>query len=106
MARQTLRAYASGSATVSTAAKAISHADFSWSAGELASADRAVVTAIAQPVNYLPDGGTPTATYGISVGANANATIDGNGNVQGTSFIRQGGTDSTVTVVLYKQEGA
>ena len=106
MARQELLAFASGSATVTNAAKAISHADFSWSAGELAAADMAEYSSYTQATNYLPDGGTPTATFGIPLAAAETRTIRGNANIQATQFIRQGGVDSTMSVVLYKLQGS
>ena len=105
MARQALTAYASGTMTISGTAILISNATLAFSAAELAAADEAVVTAHAQPLNLLTDGTAPTATYGISVGAEANYTIVGNTNIQAAQFIKQGATDATISVVLYKLGG-
>lgn len=99
------RPVAFGSATVSNAAKAISHEDFGFSAAQLAEANRAVISAHAQPIHFRYDGGAPTATIGHHADdstENAPRVVLGNANVQALQFIREGGTDSVVSVTLEK----
>ncbi len=94
-----LKAFTSGSAAVSSTAKAVSHADFSLSAANLALALAATVTAHTDAVVFTYDGSTPTATHGHVVPASSTVVVEGNGNIQNLKFIRQT-TDATVSVTL------
>lgn len=95
-------AYQTKTATISNSAVAISAAGWSWTAGNLALADAAVITAHSNPVCVTWDGTTPTATTGAFVAAGASVTIHGNTNVQAIKMIRQAGGDATVSVTLEK----
>lgn len=95
-------AYRTKSATISSTAVAISAAGWSWTAGDLAAADRAVITAHGQPAVVTWDGTTPTATLGMDLAAGATVVVSGNKNVQAVQLIRQGGSDATVSVTLEK----
>lgn len=93
-------AYQTKAATISSAAVAISAAGWSWTAGNLALADQAVITAHSQPVCMTWDGTTPTATVGMYIPAGGTVTVVGNDNVQAVKLIRQGGSDATVSITL------
>ena len=95
-------AYRTKAATISSAAVAISAAGWSWTAGDVAAADRAVITVHTQPVVMTWDGTTPTATLGMYLPAGATVVVSGNKNVQAVQLIRQGGSDATVSVTLEK----
>lgn len=95
-------AYAMKGATISNAAKAISHADFSWAAGDLAGADIAVISCNTNGVVLTWNGTDPTTTLGYPLAAGASLTLKGNGNIQAVKFIRSGGTDAAVSVHLEK----
>lgn len=94
--------YQTKTATISNSAVAISAAGWSWTAGNLAAADQAVITAWSQGISMTWDGTTPTATCGMALAAGASATVVGNRNVQALQFIRSGGSDATVSVTLEK----
>lgn len=95
-------AYRTKAATISNTAVAISAAGWSWTAGDLAAADSAVITAHSQPVVITYDGTTPTATLGMVIATGATVTITGNANVQVVQLIRQGGSDATVSITLQR----
>lgn len=99
---QAMKAYRTKTYTVSSAAVAISAAGWSWSAGDLAQADRAYVTAHTNPLVLTWDGTTPTATTGMYVGAGATVLVEGNANIQALQMIRQGGADAVASVTLEK----
>lgn len=86
--------------TISSTALAISAVGWSWTAGDVESADRAVITTHTQPIIVTWDGTTPTATLGQHVAAGSSLTISGNVNVQNVKMIRQGGSDATASVTL------
>lgn len=93
------RAFACKSAAVSSASKAISHADFTWGTSDLSLAAQATITAHTQAVVFTYDGSTPTATHGHVLPANGTVSIQGNTNIQALKFIRQS-ADATVSVTL------
>ncbi|MBN2392099.1 MAG: hypothetical protein JXR84_15335 [Anaerolineae bacterium] len=88
-------------AAVTNVVKAISHADFGFSAAQLASANRARISCRTGGVMLTYDNATdPTATVGHLVAANESLVIEGTDNIRYIRFIREAGTDSTVTVTL------
>ncbi len=95
-------AYQTKTNTVSNSAVAISAAGWSWTAGNLALADAAQITAHSNPVCVTWDGTTPTATTGALIASGATVTVHGNANVQAIKLIRQGGADATVSITLEK----
>lgn len=97
---QTTKAFRMKSATISNAAKAISHADFAWTAGDLVQADRAILTARTAGVMYTYDGTDPTTTLGHLLPRDGTVEILGTANVQALKFIREAGADATLTVTL------
>lgn len=99
---QTTVAYAAKSATISSAAKAISHADFAWGASDLEAAELAIVGARTAGIMVTFHGADPTATFGHSIDASGEMEVIGNGNIKAMRFIREGSVDSVVTVTLEK----
>ena len=93
------KAFQTKALAITGTAKAI--ASFGFSTAELTKADRAVITAFAQPVVIAVDGNTPTSTLGTYVGANDSITIDGNLNINNLQIIKAGATDSTASMTLY-----
>lgn len=102
MAVQARLAYRTKAATISNSAVAISAAGWSWTSGDLAKADAAVVSAIGNGVSLTWDGTTPTATLGMPLPAGSTVEIEGNGNVQALQLIRSGSGDATVSITLEK----
>ena len=98
-------AYRTKTVTISTAAVLISAAGWSWTAGDVAAADAAVVSAIGQGISMTFDGTTPTATLGVPVPAGSTVTVEGFTNVANIQLIRSGGADATVSVTLEKWPG-
>ncbi len=94
--------YRTKAATIGNTAVAISAAGWSWTAGDLAAADAALITAHTQPAVMTWDGTTPTATLGVVIATGATFRIEGNANVQAIQLIRQGGSDATASVTLEK----
>ena len=102
MTLQVTCGYASGSATISNAAKGIDHVDFGFTAEELAQAERARFSAGDDSVRYTKDGTTPTDTIGHPVVQDAQPTvISGNRDVIRLDFIRIT-TDAVLYVELEK----
>lgn len=95
-------AYQTKTNTISNSVVSISAAGWAWTAGNLALADAAVITAHTNPVCMTWDGTTPAATTGLYIAAGATVTILGNTNVQAIKLIRQGGADATVSITLEK----
>lgn len=95
-------AYQTKTATISSAAVAITAAGWSWMAGNVALADQATITAHTNPVVVTWDGTTPTATIGLYIAANASVTVRGNANVGNIQLIRSGSSDATVSITLEK----
>ena len=93
-------AYQTKASAIADTAVAISAAGWSWTAGNLALADQAVVTAHTEPVCMTWDGTTPTATVGMYIPAGGTVTVVGNDNVQAIKLIRQGASSATVSVTL------
>jgi hypothetical protein len=100
MAEFGYKARAAGYATVSNVAKALSHADFGFTAAELAAARSAVISASSAGVNMLYSGDAPTATFGHPINAGSTIVVLVNENIQALKFIRSGGSDAVVTVTL------
>lgn len=92
----------SNATTISNAAKAISHADFGWTAGSLAKADYAMISAVSADVMFTYDGTDPTATLGHPLVADQIIRIEGNPHIQALKFIRKGSSDATMTITLEK----
>ena len=94
-------ALATGSATVTNAVKAISHADFGFSTAELVAARKATLSVIANTVMVTWDGTDPTITLGHSLLAAGQGwqVVEGNGNIIRLKFIRLSG-DGVVTITL------
>lgn len=99
---QAPKAFRTKTSTISNSAVAISAAGWSWTIGDLTSADYAVITAHTQPVIVTWDGTTPVATTGRHIAAGGTVTITGNANVQAVQLIRQSGSDATVSITLEK----
>lgn len=97
---QAAHGFRTKAATISTTAVAISAAGWSWTAGDLASADQAVVTAWSNGASLTWDGTTPTPTLGRALAAGETVVIVGNRNVQALQFIRSGAADAVVSVTL------
>ena len=93
-------AFKFGSATVSNAVKAISHADFGFSAGNLAIARSARITARTGGVMFTYSGDNPTTTAGHLLAADASVVIEGIANISALKFIREASTDGTVSITL------
>lgn len=90
------------SATISNAVKAISHADFNWTAGDLEKASAAWISTT-QNVRYTFDGDTdPTTTLGHPIGADGTVFIPDGRLVRDLRFIRTGASDAVVTVTLLR----
>jgi len=89
------------SATISNAAKAISHADFAWGNQDLGKAAAAWISST-QGVRYTFDGTDPTTTLGHPIGADGTVYIPDGRLVRDLKFIRTGGTDAVVTISLLK----
>ncbi len=102
MTIQTTVAYATKSATISNASKAISHADFAWGVTDLALAQVAYVTVRTAGVMVNWSGVDPTTSAGYFLAQNANLEVVGNANILNLEFIREAGADATVTVTLEK----
>ena len=102
---QTTVAYQTKSATVTNAVKPISHADFGFTAGELAAADRAYVSARTAGIMISWSTVDPSATVGHLIAQNAILEVQGNVNVQNLEFFREAGADATVTITLEKYPG-
>jgi hypothetical protein len=90
-------------ATISNAAKAISHADFGWGGSDLSDASlrKATITARTGGVMYTMDGTDPTATLGHLIPVNTTVVIEGTpNNISRLKFIREAGTDAALTISL------
>jgi hypothetical protein len=98
----TTNGFRTKAATISDTAVAISAAGWSWTTGDLAAADAAVITAFTQPAVVTWDGTTPTATLGAYIPAGGSVRIEGNINVQRVQLIRASGSDATVSITLEK----
>ncbi len=72
------------------------------SAENIALADRAVITAITQPLRYTYDGTVPTIVNGhqLNITADKPTVIKGKISVGNLKFIRQTGTDGVVLITL------
>jgi hypothetical protein len=103
--RKPTSVYAMKGATVSNSAKAISHTDFAWAGTDLAEAGlcKATITARTGGVMFTMDGTDPTTTLGHLIAAGATYVVEGTpNNITRLKFIREAGTDSSVTISLEK----
>jgi len=100
MRTATATAFQTKTITVSSTALAISNAGFAWTAGNLALADAAVITAHTNPICITWDGTTPTATVGMLIPAGATVNVLGNANVLAIKLIRQSSADAVASVTL------
>lgn len=95
-------AYAVKTATVSNAAKAISHADFGFTADQLAAADHAIISVNAEGVFATWEGTDPTTSLGHYLAATHAPFVVRGRNVANLKFIRAGSNDATVSITLEK----
>lgn len=85
--------------TVSTVVKALT--DFLFTAGQIGKAVRAVITCRTGGVMYTYDGATdPTAAIGHLCAVNATVEVFGKQNIYALRFLREAGTDASVTITL------
>ena len=89
---------ASKSASVTTV-KAISHADFGFTAAQLAAANYVILSAATAGVNMLWDGQDPTATFGHPLNTGFIIAFGGNAKINLLKFTQQSAA-STVTITL------
>lgn len=94
--------YQTKTAAIADSAVAISAGGWAWTAGNLALAERAVVSAWTNGVSLTWDGTTPTATTGLPLAAGETVMIDGNANIQALQMIRSGASNATVSITLEK----
>jgi hypothetical protein len=99
---QAMKAFRTKTATISNSVAAIADAGWSWTAGDLAAADRAKITAHTNPICVTWDGTAPAATTGMYVAVGATVEIEGNANILALKFIRQGAGDGVASVTLEK----
>lgn len=100
---QAPKAYQTKTCTVTTPGViTMASGGWSWTAGYVALADQAVITAHTNPVTITWDGTAPTATVGMYVPAFSTVVVTGNANVQALQFIRAGGADAVVSITLEK----
>lgn len=94
--------YVTKSATISNAAKAITHGDFAWGTTDLALARLAIISPRSAGVMFTYDGTDPTATFGHPIATSGIVAIEGNANIRALKFIREAGVDATLTITLEK----
>lgn len=87
-------------ATISNTAKAMDF--FSFTAGYLAKAAKAIITFRTGGCMVTFDGTDPTATNGHYYAANTTIEVYGNSRIAAMKFLREAGTDSVVTITLEK----
>lgn len=96
----------SGSATVTNVAKAIDHADFGFSAEQLAAATRAVFSVHSGNAHYCYCGTTPTVDTGHMLQQLfPPQVVMGNPHVNNLAWIREGAVDCIVYVTLECEQG-
>lgn len=94
-------------ATVSTTAVPITDAGFGFTANELATATRAVISSHSASAHMRWDGGAPTATVGHHLGeATRPQVVWGKATIGNLQFIREGSQNVQVTVTLETTQGA
>ena len=89
-------------ATVSNVAKAITHADFGFTAGILASAEVAFITSRTAGVMVTWDGTAPTGTVGHLVDTTMLGpfVVKGRAKINALNFLREAAVDAEVTITL------
>lgn len=104
MARQiqTTDAYRTKTATISSTAKPITHADFGWETGDIETAQIAYITVTLAEINFTWDGTTPTSTVGMLAPANVSYAVIGNVNIRSLQFIRATNVDALLSITLEK----
>lgn len=99
--KRTTTGYQTKAAAISSAAKAISHADFGFSAAELETAVRATITALSNDMAFTYSGVTVTAALGHVIAAKSTVVVTGNVNIKALQFIRLS-ADGSIVVTLEK----
>tara|TARA_R110002167_G_scaffold175102_2_gene374273 strand:- start:515 stop:850 length:336 start_codon:yes stop_codon:yes gene_type:complete len=93
-------------ATVSTVAVLLTGVGFGFTANELATATRAVMSCHSADAHYRYDGGVPTSTVGHHINeGNRPQVVYGHGNINALQFIREGSQDTSVTITLETSQG-
>lgn len=108
MAEFAYEARVAGSATVTNASKGIDHAHFGFSAGQIATAKLATITALATDgagtavggVNFLYEGTDPTVILGHHLAAGDTVGVLKKENIANLKFIRSDSVDAVVTITL------
>jgi hypothetical protein len=94
------RAIAHATATISSTAKALTDSPFSITQANVDAAAFVRISCDTQPARYTYDGTVPTASVGHILPVNTTIEIAGANNIRNLQFIRQGGSDATVSVTL------
>jgi len=93
--------------TATVGGTAVAITAFGFTAGELASATRAVLSAHSASAHMRWDGGVPTATVGHHIGEGGNPqVIYGTATIGNLQFIREEHQDVQVTITLETTQGA
>ena len=107
MAMAGMECFAMASATVSNTAKSITHADFGFTATQLAQADNAIICSRVAGIMYdWHPSISPTANLGVFLAANGSVSFPGTVSIGRLQFIREGAADATVTVKLERRVDA
>lgn len=94
------KAFARAAGAVSSSSLALTASPFSFTAAQLANAQMALIQATAQScsVAFL---GADAVAGDFVIAAGEHLIVYGNESIDNLRFIRSGGTDSTVLVVLF-----
>ena len=88
-------------ATISNSAVTLTTAlKFVFTAAQIDASSRARISCDTQPVRYRYDGTAPDANTGHILPTNTTIELLGNANIRALQFIRQGGSDGTVSITL------
>ena len=99
MSQSIYTAFATATATISSTAKSLQ--DCGFTADQVAAARNAVICVrTANIVATWVSGVTPTASAGISLPAGGTYVVEGTDNIGAWKSIREGATDSSITVIL------
>lgn len=90
------------SATVSSTAKSLIHADFSFNDETLYNLYQVTTATISttQPIRLCYTSETPTTTFGHPLGPSSTAVVEGYTNIMQLKFIRTTSSDAVVTITL------
>ena len=80
----------------------INDAGWSWTTGDVALADRALITSRTAGVMITWSAVDPTATLGHLIATNGTYEVVGQENIKNLRFIREASADAVVTVTLSK----